>query len=215
MRTNFEMQLETLNNELITLGALCESAISDAVKALLSSNMTVAEKSIETKAEIDRRERDIEGMCMRLLLRQQPVARDLRLISAALKSVTDMERIGDQASDIAELVAYANLSESRNDIHIAEMSKAVSAMVTGSIDAFVRRDASAAEAVIRMDDTVDTLFSETKHDLIELIAADPRTGETALDTLMIAKYLERIGDHAVNIAGWAVFAITGCRPDIN
>ena len=209
MRNKFDEQLGLLDNSLISMGAMCEDAIACAVKALLENDSRLAENAIETDKEIDRKERDIEALCMKLLLQQQPVARDLRLISSALKMVTDMERIGDQAADIAELVTYTDLSESKNDIHISDMSLAVIKMVTESIDAFVKKDLTLAKSVIEYDDVVDDLFMKIKTDLINLIVCDTLYGETALDILMIAKYLERIGDHAVNIAEWVVFAITG------
>lgn len=209
MRDRFDEQLETLNRELITMGSLCESGISQAVKALMTGDKELTKEAIEAEKEIDRKERDIETLCLKLLLQQQPVARDLRLISSAMKMVTDMERIGDQAADIAELVTYADLSDSKNDVHIAQMSVEVIKMVTDSIDAFVKKDLQKANDVIAYDDVVDGLFRQIKKDLIELIACDKQTGEVALDTLMIAKYLERIGDHAVNIAEWVIFAFTG------
>ena len=209
MRSKFDEQLKILNNDLIIMGALCEDAIACSVKALLTTDLFLAENAIKIEKEIDQKERDIEGLCMKLLLQQQPVASDLRLISSALKMVTDMERIGDQAADIAELVTYADLSESKNDINISDMAIAVIKMVTESIDAFVKHDLELAQAVIAYDDVVDDLFLKIKNDLIELIACNKQGGEVALDTLMIAKYLERIGDHATNIAEWVVFAITG------
>lgn len=209
MRSKFDEQLKLLNNDLIVMGALCEDAIACSVKSLLESDLSLAENAIKIEKDIDQKERDIEGLCIKLLLQQQPVASDLRLISAALKMVTDMERIGDQAADIAELVTYTDLSESKNDVHFEDMAKAVIKMVTDSIDAFVKHDLALAQAVIAYDDVVDDLFIKIKNDLIELIALDKQGGELALDTLMIAKYLERIGDHATNIAEWVVFAITG------
>jgi len=209
MRIKFDEQLQLLNNDLIFMGALCEDAIACSVKSLLNSDLSLAETVLKIEKDIDQKERDIEGLCMKLLLQQQPVASDLRLISSALKMVTDMERIGDQAADIAELVAYTDLSESKNDIHIADMAVAVIKMVTDSIDAFVKHDLELAQSVILYDDVVDDLFVKVKNDLIELITLNKQSGEVALDTLMIAKYLERIGDHATNIAEWVVFAITG------
>jgi len=209
MRIKFDEQLQALNNDLIFMGALCEDGIACSVKSLLDSDLALAENAIKIEKEIDQKERDIETLCMKLLLQQQPVASDLRLISSALKMVTDMERIGDQAADIAELVTYTDLSDSKNDIHIADMAKAVIKMVTDSIDAFVKHDLELAQSVIAYDDIVDDLFLKIKSDLIELIALNKQSGEVALDTMMIAKYLERIGDHATNIAEWVVFAITG------
>ena len=164
---------------------------------------------IATDKEIDQKEKEIEALCLKLILHQQPVARDLRQISAALKMITDMERIGDQAADIAEIVTYTDLSESTNGSHIAEMGAATTKMVTEAVEAFVRRDRTMAQSVVAYDDVVDDLFSSVKHDIMQMIAADPARGEQAVDILMISKYLERIGDHAVNIAEWVIFAITG------
>lgn len=209
MRNKFDTQLEILNNDLIAMGALCENAIACAVKALENNDRGLAEDAMKAEREIDQKERDIEGLCLKLLLQQQPVAKDLRLISSALKMITDMERIGDQASDIAEIVAYVNLSESKNHVHVSDMARATIKMVNDSIDAFVKRDPELANSVIGYDDIVDELFLKIKNDLINLIARDTSYGEQALDILMIAKYLERIGDHAVNIAEWVVFSITG------
>lgn len=211
MRNKFDTQLEVLNNDLISMGALCEDAIAHAVKALLTNDMNLAESVMQSEKEIDQKEKDIETLCLKLLLQQQPVAKDLRLISAALKMITDMERIGDQAADIAEIVTFVDLSESINNMHITEMAEATIKMVTESIDAFVKRDLALANAVIAYDDVVDEAFTKTKKDLIDLIANDRKRGEQALDILMIAKYLERIGDHAALIAEWVVFSITGAH----
>ena len=209
MRNRFQMQLEELNNDLITMGALCEKAISDAVKALLDSDERLIEKIHDREKEIDHKEREIEGLCMKLLLQQQPVAKDLRTISSALKMITDMERIGDQADDIGELVRFCNLNDSECRKDISAMSEAVSAMVKGSIDAFVKKDIEAAKAVIDSDDIVDDLFIKIKCDIIRMIAEDPTSGENAIDIVMTAKYLERIGDHATNIAEWVEYSLTG------
>jgi phosphate transport system protein len=213
MRNKFDTQLEELNNDLITMGALCENAIACAVKALLNYDLVLADNAIKAEKTIDQKERDIETLCLRLLLQQQPVAKDLRLISSALKMITDMQRIGDQAADIAEIVTYIDLSESKNKVHISDMAEAVIKMVTESIDAFVKRDLELANAVIDYDDVVDGLFTTNKKDLMVLISDDKNIGEQAIDILMISKYLERIGDHAVNIAGWVVFAITGTHKE--
>ena len=209
MRNRFQMQLEELNNDLITMGALCEKAISDAVKALLDSDERLTEKIHDREKEIDHKEREIEGLCMKLLLQQQPVAKDLRTISSALKMITDMERIGDQADDIGELVRFCNLNDSECRKDISAMSEAVSAMVKGSIDAFVKKDIEAAKAVIDSDDIVDDLFIKIKCDIIRMIAEEPTSGENAIDIVMTAKYLERIGDHATNIAEWVEYSLTG------
>lgn len=209
MRNKFDEQLIELNNDLISMGALCESGIASAVKALLTSDTKLAEYAINVEKDIDEKERSIEHLCMKLLLEQQPVAKDLRLVSAALKMVTDMERIGDQAADIAELVKHTDMSQSENNSHISQMAKATIKMVTLSIDAFVKHDLALAKEVIESDNIVDDLFVKIKTDLISLIYDNKSNGEVALDILMIAKYLERIGDHATNIAEWVVFSITG------
>ena len=209
MRSKFEEQLEYLNKELIAMGALCENAISNAATALLEGNMTLAKNAIAIESEIDQKERAIETLCLKLLLQQQPVARDLRQISSALKMITDMNRIGVQAADISEIVTMANITSTDDTLHIAKMSAATIKMVTDSIDAFVRRDLVLAREVIDYDDVVDDLFDKVKGELIELIGRKTNRGEYAIDLLMIAKYFERIGDHAVNIAEWVVFSITG------
>ena len=209
MRNRFQMQLEELNNDLISMGALCEKAIHDAVKALLDSDEKLIDRIHDTEKEIDRKEREIEGLCMKLLLQQQPVARDLRTISSALKMITDMERIGDQADDIAELVRFCRLDDSECRKDISAMSKAVSEMVKGSIDAFVKKNIESAKAVIDSDDIVDDLFIKIKCDIIRMTAVDANAGENAIDIVMTAKYLERIGDHATNIAEWVEYSLTG------
>lgn len=211
MRSKFDEQLSLLNRELIQMGALCEEAISLAAKALAEGDKALAEKVGRLEAEIDQMERDIEALCLKLLLQQQPVARDLRQISAAMKLITDMERIGDQAADIAEIVE-AMLSEGyvpEDAGHIYEMAAEVIQMVTDSVDAYVRQDAARAHAVIAHDDAIDRYFTQVRSVLIRKIAEEPASGERALDLLMIDKYLERIGDHAVNIAEWVIFAVTG------
>ncbi|MEG2813234.1 MAG: phosphate signaling complex protein PhoU [Oscillospiraceae bacterium] len=214
MRKNFEEQLQQLNNDLICMGALCESAIASATKSLLTADKTLAKQAIAEDKEIDQKEKDIEGLCLKLLLQQQPVAKDLRLISAALKMITDMERIGDQAADIAEIVTFTDLRESQNSVHIADMSYATMKMVTDSIDAFVQRDLNLAKEVIEYDDVVDNLFCSIKSDIIDLILKDPQKSEEAVDIIMIAKYFERIGDHATNIAEWVAFSITGNHKEL-
>lgn len=210
MRTRFDMELDNLNSDMIAMGALCENAISEAMKSLFTADKTAAQRTIEEDREIDQKEKDIEALCLRLLLQQQPVARDLRVISSALKMITDMERIGDQAADIAELIRHMHLTPvSRQNKHLSKMAEATKKMVTESIDAFVKKDAALATKVLADDDLVDSLFLKLRHDIIEMIAADPGCGEEAVDVLMIAKYLERIGDHATNIAEWVLFSITG------
>ena len=209
MRARFDEQLEILNKELIEMGALCENAIAMAAKVLSDCNTKMAAKVPELSADIDRKERDIETMCMKLLLQQQPVARDLRTISSALKMVTDMERIGDNSGDIAEIVTMANIKASDNTEHIQDMARATIKMVTDSIDAFVKKDITLANAVIAYDDVVDGFFDEVKTDLIEQFGNPESNGEKVLDLLMIAKYFERMGDHAAEIAKWVLFSITG------
>ena len=209
MRNRFDEQLELLNLELIKMGALCEDAISCAVKALLEDNRSLIENVFSIDHEIDEKEREIESLCMKLLLHQQPVARDLRAISSALKMISDMERIGDQASDIAEIAKFIAGSDTKSKIHINEMACAAIKMVTDSIDSFVKKDLKLADQVIKYDDVVDNLFNEVKNELIGLISADSKNGEYCIDLLMIAKYLERIGDHAVNIAEWVEYSFTG------
>jgi phosphate transport system protein len=209
MRNRLDTQLDQLNNQLISMGALCENAIAIAVKSLMNNDIVLAKSVKTTEIEIDQKEKDIESLCLKLLLQQHPVAGDLRLISAALKMITDMERIGDQAADIAEIVAYVDLTDNINKLHISDMATATIKMVTDSIDAFVKRDLKLAEEVIAYDDVVDELFCKIKKDVISLITNNQKDGEQFVDIIMIAKYLERIGDHATNIAEWVVFSITG------
>lgn len=209
MRNRFDEQLSQLNTELITMGALCEEAISGAAKYLIDNDSALKEKVIDTDKQIDRKERDIENLCLRLILHQQPVATDLRLISAALKMISDMERIGDQASDIAEIVKFVNKTNLRENIHIGDMARATIKMVTDSIDSFVKRDMDIAQSVILHDDTVDNLFLKIKGELISAIKDGTGDAEALIDLLMIAKYFERIGDHAENIAEWVIYSITG------
>ena len=209
MRNRFDNQLAEMNNELISMGALCENAIASAVKALLEGDIKLAAAAIRIDQEIDRKEREIESMCLKLLLQQQPVARDLRQISAALKMITDMERIGDQAEDIAEIITFLGGRGAENSNLLREMARSTIKMVTESVDAYVKHDTALADQVIAEDDTVDDYFARVKKDLIKRIAQDPDDGEFALDLLMIAKYFERIGDHATNIAEWVIFSVTG------
>ena len=208
MRSKFDEQLAELNEELIRMGALCENVIAMSAKALLDGDMELANKAAEYDSQIDQKERDIETLCMKLILQQQPVARDLRTISAALKMITDMERIGDQSADIAEIVTMAHITASDETLHIGEMARAVIKMVTESIDAFVKRDVVLAHSVIAYDDVVDGLFDAVKRALTERFQAGGEM-EYALDLLMIAKYFERIGDHATNIAEWVLYSVTG------
>ena len=209
MRNKFDSQLEKLNLELITMGALCEDAISASVKGFLDDDDTLCQKAVEAEDEINRKERDIESICMKLLLEQQPVARDLRVISSALKMISDMERIGDQAYDIAEIAKFIKNSNVKSKIHIKDMAAAATKMVTDSVDSFVKKDIELARAVMDYDDKVDNLFNCIKDELVQLISEDRANGEFCIDLLMIAKYLERIGDHAVNIAEWVEYSITG------
>lgn len=209
MRNRFDRQLLELNNELIQMGSLIERAIEMGISALVHQDVEKAKKAIEFDSEIDEQEKVIESLCMKLLLQQQPVAKDLRLISAALKMITDMERIGDQAEDIAEIVTFLPRGSHGECARLGEMAAAARRMVTDSVDAYVRRDPDLARQVIRGDDVVDEAFLGVKERLIAMITADPGEGEYALDLLMIAKYLERIGDHATNLAEWVIYAVTG------
>ena len=209
MRNRFDEQLFELNRELIEMGSMCEEAIAQVAKALTMGDVKLAKKIKEDASGIDQMERDIERRCMRLLLHQQPVARDLRQISAALKMITDMERIGDMAEDIAEIVVFLNGHTMEGMEIVLDMALETSKMVTASVDAFVKKDIVLAEAVIAQDDIVDDYFSEIKSDIISLISENANDGEFALDLLMIAKYFERIGDHATNIAEWVIYSVTG------
>ena len=213
MRNRFDQQLEKLNVELVTMGALCEDALTYAIRALFDRESDMAERAEEAEKQIDQMEREIEAICMRLLLQQQPVARDLRVISSALKMIGDMERIGDQAADIAEIVKYLKEDEVPNLGNLREMSDFAAGMVTASINSFVRQDLDLARKVILDDDVVDGYFEKVKEALIGLIADGDRDGAFLLDVLMVAKYIERIGDHATNIAEWVVYSITGEHPE--
>ena len=212
MRNKFDEQLEKLHVELIQMGAACEDAISAAAEALLKGDTALADVAEEAEKDIDQREREVENLCLKLLLQQQPVARDLREISAALKMISDLERIGDQAADIAELTRYIRLTDGLSRLHIGDMARAVIAMMTDSVDSFVKGDLALARAVRAADDQVDALFEQVKRELIDLIAADAAAGEVGLDILMVAKYLERIGDHATNVAEWVEYSLTGIHP---
>ena len=209
MRRQFDQQLALLNRELIEMGALCEEVIALASKALTEGDPALAARVAPLDTEIDQKERTIESLCLKLLLQQQPVARDLRQISAALKMITDMERIGDQAEDISEIVTFLRGRTAEHDDILFLMSRATISMFTESVDAYDKRDTMLAETVIAEDDVADYAFDEVKRRLIDKIAAHPADGEYALDLLMIAKYFERIGDHATNIAEWVIFSITG------
>ena len=213
MRSRFDEQLAQLNKQLIEMGALCEEVISMASRALMDGDLPLASKVAPLDAEIDQKERDVESLCLKLLLQQQPVAKDLRQISDALKMITDMERIGDQAEDIAEIIKFLNGRTVENGALIREMASAAIKMVTESVDAFVKHDIMLAEKVVSDDDIVDRYFDQVKQKLIERIAQQPADGEYALDLLMIAKYFERIGDHAVNLAEWVIFSVTGVHKE--
>lgn len=214
MRSRFDEQLEKLNTSLVEMGAMIEYAIETASKALVDRDVPLAKEVIAIDKKTDEKEREIENLCLKLLLQQQPVARDLRLISAALKMITDMERISDQAADIAEIVTMLDGRPYIKPLtHIPEMAKESIWMVRSAIDAFVRHDLTLAEKVVAHDDVVDDLFNVVKNELIQLISRNIEDGEQALDLLMIAKYMERIGDHAVNIAEWVAFSITGIHED--
>lgn len=213
MRSKFDEQLALLHREMITMGSLCENAIAMSAKALDEGDPQLADTIYECAARIDQEERDIEAMCMRLLLQQQPVAGDLREISSALKMVTDMERIGDNSGDIAEIVTMKNITRGHDKMQIQDMAAAAIKMVTESIDAFVKKDAQLARSVIAYDDVVDGHFNRIKNALIESLRRHDADGEYALDLLMTAKYYERMGDHAVNIAEWVLFSILGRHPE--
>ena len=209
MRNRFQQQLEKLSLELTKMGVLCEEAISASVKALLERDRSMALRAVECEKEINAAERTIESLCMKLLLRQQPVACDLRAISSALKMISDMERIGDQAADIAELTTLFDSTSLPGHTHIGDMARAAVKMVTDSVDSFVKKDLNMAQGVIQYDDVVDSSFLSVREELIALIRTDSAAAAQALDLLMIAKYLERIGDHAVNVAQWVIYSITG------
>lgn len=214
MRNRFDRQLVQLNNELIEMGGMIEKAISDTVKALVNQDIELASNVIEYDEEIDHQEREIEQLCLKLLLQQQPVAKDLRLISAALKMITDMERIGDHATDISEItIELSKESYIKKLDHIQQMAKETMVMLVQSVEAFVNKDMDKARAVIAHDDVVDDLFNKVKAELIAMIHEDVNAGELASDLLMAAKYFERIGDHATNISEWVIFSITGQHPD--
>lgn len=214
MRNRFDRQLEQLNNELIEMGNLVEHAIQSAVTALVKQDVAQARAAIEFDQEVDRQEREIESLCMKLLLQQQPVARDLRLISAALKMITDMERIGDQAADISEITIFLAGEAYVQDLSLLpQMAMETILMVTHSVEAFVQKDLNLAKSVIDHDDIVDRLFDDIKRSLIELIQKNAANSEQAADLLMVAKYLERIGDHATNIAEWVIYSITGSHEE--
>ena len=213
MRNRFDEQLFELNKEIIEMGGMCEEMIDSAAKALADGDLELAAQVIKNGGAVDQMEREIESRCMKLLLHQQPVARDLRLISSALKMITDMERIGDQAEDIAEIIGYLNGENHNNRVPIQEMAQATIKMVTESVDAYVNKDVALAEKVLKEDDIIDEYFMDSKKRLIKMVADNPENGEYALDLLMVAKYFERIGDHATNIAEWVIFSVTGVHEE--
>ena len=216
MRNRFDRQLSTLNDELIEMGSMIEKSIETAIKALVNQDVDLARHAIEADEEIDRQERIIEDLCLKLLLQQQPVAKDLRLISSALKMITDMERIGDHASDISEItIALADQPYIKKLEHIQQMAKETMIMLVGSIEAFVDKDLEKANEVIKRDDVVDDLFDKVKKELIQMIHENADKAEQAADLLMVAKYMERIGDHATNISEWVIFSITGEHKSMN
>lgn len=212
MREKYKQQLEEMYRQMVVMGSLCQQAIAAAVKTLDQEGEPggMEARVFALDGEIDDMEREIEGLCTKLLLRQQPVAADLRRITAALKMVTDLERIGDQASDIAELARFIRGGK-ESHVHLKQMAGEVIGMVTQSVEAFVRLDLDQARQVIAYDDVVDRWFDEIKKELIQQIAADSAAGEELLDLFLIAKYLERIGDHATNLAEWVEYALTGVR----
>ena len=209
MRNRFDEQLEQLNVGLIKMGALCEESIACAVKALFDEKTSeMITKVNDNEEETDHMEHDIEALCMKLLLHQQPVAKDLRCVSSALKMISDMERIGDQAADIGEItIKLANQPYIKKLEHINQMASETMLMLIRSIEAYVEKDMGKARKVIAYDDVVDDLFEKVRDDLIAMIQADSANGEQAADLLMVAKYFERIGDHATNIAEWVIFAL--------
>ena len=213
MRDFFQEQLKELNRELVKMGADCEDIIALASAALTGWNLELARDVSIIGARIDEGYRTVENICLKLLLRQQPVARDLRVISAAMKMITDLERIGDQAEDIVDLIPKMETRPDEKYPRIREMAKAAQQMVTEAVDAYVRQDLQLAHAVMEHDDIVDDYFSRVKAGIIGIIAQNPTEGEYALDLLMIAKYFERIGDHCTNIAEWVEFSVTGIHQE--
>ena len=209
MRSYFDKQLELLNNEMLNMSDMCEDAISQAISALLNGDRMKAAGLKKSVDQINQQERYIENICVKLLMQQQPVARDLRTISAAMKMVTDMDRIAIQSGDIADIIAVGNIKPSAETESLKQMADAVKKMVTMSIEAFVNKDISSAKEVLAFDDVVDEYFDNIKKELIEKLKNNQANGELILDLLMIDKYMERIGDHAVNIGKWVIFSING------
>lgn len=211
MRKTYDEQLETLHVELIQMGALCERAIAAAADTLKEDNEEKRKEAIKLERQIDQKERDIENLCVKMILRQQPVASDLHLISAAMRMISDMERIGDQASDIVDITRHLKNREVLADLPLADMEQAAIKMVTESVDSFVRHDVELAHKVMEEDDIVDAKFIQTKDAVAKMLEDNKALSEEFVDIIMIAKYYERIGDHAVNIAEWVEYTITGER----
>lgn len=209
MRTTLDAQLQKLNDELIEMGALCEEAIANAMKGLFEQNKALGKQALECDNQIDNKERDIEEHCLKLLLRQQPVASDLRKVSSALRMISDMERIGDHATDIVEISHFVFDVNPQEMTHLHTMAQTALKMLTCSIDSFVKQDLAMAQQTIAMDDELDALFASFKTDLVGMVQQMPQKGEALLDLMMIAKYLERVGDHATNIAEWVEYCLTG------
>lgn len=217
MRNRFDMQLARLNNELIEMGSMIEKAIEHTIRALVTQDGELAQKVIDSDEDINHQEKEIENLCLKLLLQQQPVASDLRLISSALKMITDMERIGDHAADISEItleMVRAKEPYLENLEYVQQMAKETSVMLVGSVDAYVNKNKEQAEEVIRQDDVVDGLFLQVRDEIVKLIHEKTSDGVQATDLLMVAKYFERIGDHATNISEWVIFSITGSHEDL-
>jgi len=209
MRSHFDEQLHLLNEEMIHMGSLIEQMIEQACEVIVTRDQEVARTIMQGDNQVDRKEREIETLCLRLILMQQPVARDLRLVSSALKMITDMERIGDQAADISEIITMPIKGPLYTyPDQLRRMGESAGKMVHQSIDAFVSRDVALAHEVIESDDIVDGFFTEVKQELLHTMKKHPEFGIQLLDALMIAKYLERIGDHATNIAEWVEYAVT-------
>lgn len=212
MRSKFDEQLSELNQKLIQMGQAIEENIRDAIDALVNGNIEKANQIKNSDDDIDKMQRDIEGICFGLLIQQQPVAKDLRVITAAMKMVTDMERIGDHAVDISEMTEFLSENEMNDRFDtLKNMASEATVMLIHSIDAFTEKNADIARDVIDHDDVVDALFVNVKEELIKLISENPKSGEAGLDILMIAKYLERIGDHATNIAEWVLYSLDDRR----
>lgn len=209
MRSMFDQQLKTLNEEMLYMGGLCEDTIQQTIEALMSGDVKKARDLNNMMSQLTQQERSIENICLKLLMQQQPVARDLRTISSSLKMVTDMERIGIQACEIAEIIAAGNVVRATDKVDFQELSNEVSHMVQMAMMAYDKKDMNLADEVIRYDDVVDKLFCDIRGDLIKQLKDDTNDAECFIDMLMIDKYFERIGDHAVNIASWVKFSITG------